>query len=247
MSSYLLLGLLQGLTEFLPVSSSAHLVLVQKLLGLGEQVIPLTVVLHLGTCLSLLVFFSRDLLKTLRDVRMVFLILIVTVITGGIGLSGKHFFESLFESSRVCAGALVVTGTILLLTRGCRNQMKSSVGFKDALVLGFAQAAAIVPGLSRSGLTISTLLFRGITREESFRFSFLAALPAIFGAALLEAKDIGEAFKTHAVAYSIGFLVSFAAGLFALWLVGRAVRKAKLHYFGYYCIAAGVAAWWLVK
>lgn len=240
MPQYIILGIIQGLTEFLPVSSSAHLIIAQKLLGIAGQELIISVVLHLGTCLALLAFFFKDILALFRSFKLLFLILVVTVITGIIGITGKDFLESLFSSARLAAVALIVTGTILFFASKFMNGKRNTPDLKDAIILGFTQAIAIIPGISRSGITVSTLLFRGITKEDSFRFSFLASIPVILGAALLEAKDIDFSQKLNTINLGVGLLVSFISGLFALFIFKKIIGKAKLHYFGYYCIIVAV-------
>lgn len=233
---FALLGIVQGLTEFLPVSSSGHLVILQKMLGIKAEGLTLSVVLHLGTTFALVVYFFKDIMRVLRDVKSLKLIIIVSVITGIIGITGKNFFEGLFSSPRQVAVFLFITGAILIVTRKFKDSKRKDLNAKDALFLGLAQGAAIIPGLSRSGITISTLLFRKIDREMSFRFSFLASIPAVLGAVILEARDFTLTGDAGLMNLACGFLFSFLVGLFALWMLGQVMRKAKLHYFGYYCI-----------
>jgi undecaprenyl-diphosphatase len=242
MLKFVILGVIQGLTEFLPVSSSGHLVIMQKVLGIGADEVALSVVLHLGTTLALIIFFLKDILGLLRNVRLMLLILTVTAITGLIGLGAKDFFESLFSSPRLVAIALVFTGIILLLTRKFMDNKKKDINFSDAFILGLAQAAAIVPGISRSGATISTLLFRRINWEESFKFSFLAAIPAVMGAALLEARKVDLALKADMADLLAGFIASLLTGIIALGILKRILKSAKFYYFGYYCIIVATIA-----
>jgi undecaprenyl-diphosphatase len=240
MFKYIILGIIQGLTEFLPVSSSAHLVIMQKLLGISGSGVVISIMLHLGTLLSLIIFFFRDILKLLRNIKLVSLIIIVTAITGIIGVSGRDFFEGLFSSTRAVAIALLFTGIILILTRKFTAAKRNSLNVKDAIILGFAQGIAIIPGISRSGITISTLLFRKLDRETSFRFSFLASIPAIFGAAILEAKDISLTSNMQVGNLIIGFIFSLLTGILSLRILKIILGKAKLYYFGYYCIIVAV-------
>lgn len=240
MLEYILLGIIQGLTEFFPVSSSAHLVVVQKIFGISGQQVALPVVLHLGTSLALVSFFFKDILALFKNIKLITLIIIVTVITGAIGILGKDFFESLFSSVRLTAGALIITGVILFIVSKFMDGRRNKLNIKDAVILGFTQAVAIVPGISRSGITVSTLLFRGIAKEESFRFSFLASIPAVLGAVLLEAKDIDLNIKLNLFNYSIGLIASFLSGILALFIFKKMISKAKLHYFGYYCIIIAI-------
>lgn len=242
MLKYIILGIVQGLTEFLPVSSSAHLVIAGSKLGLNGQAqgLVLPIILHVGTSLALIIFFFKDIKKVFFDRNLLLFIIVVTLITGIIGLSGKEFFERLFSQVKLAAGALIITGIILILTKRFMAAKRNNVNLKDGIVLGITQAIAIIPGISRSGITVSTLLFRGIDRETAFRISFLASIPAVLGAAILEFKDISLGFTADYINLSAGFIFSFFTGLFSLWLLKLVLRRAKIYYFGYYCIAIGI-------
>jgi len=242
MFNYIILGIIQGITEFLPVSSSGHLVIIQRILGIVQDQVAISVVLHLGTAFALVVFFFKDILKLLTESRSLKLLFITTLITGIVGLWGKDFFESFFVSAVPVAIALIVNGFILILTKKFMKAKKDGLDYKDAAVLGLTQAIAIIPGISRSGITISTLLFRGINRESSFRFSFLAAIPVIFGAAIFEAKNIDLAMKTEMGNLLAGLITSFLVGIMSLKILKIILDKAKLYYFGYYCIIIGIVA-----
>ena len=247
MFKYVILGIIQGLTEFLPVSSSAHLVIMQKLLGISGSGVVISIILHLGTLLSLIIFFFRDILKLLRNIKLVWLIIIVTAITGIIGVSGRDFFEGLFSSTRAVAIALLFTGIILILTRKFTAAKRNSLNVKDAIILGFTQGIAIIPGISRSGITISTLLFRKLDKETSFRFSFLVSIPVILGATLLESKNISLTHVLDIKNLIIGFIFSLLTGIFSLWILKRILNKAKLYYFGYYCIFIAIFTLLFIK
>ena len=240
MIKYIILGIIQGLTEFFPVSSSAHLLILQKILGLGGQEIGVSVVLHLGTAFALVIFFFKDILDMLRDTKTLFLIIVVTVITGVIGLAGKDFFERLFTSPKIVALALMVTGIILIRTKRVMGYKRDMLDIQDAFFLGLTQGIAIIPGISRSGITISTLLFRKIDKKTSFKFSFLASIPAIFGAAILEAKKVGGAINIESAKIVMGFIFSLLTGILALWILKLVLDRAKLYYFGYYCIIVAI-------
>ncbi len=236
MIDYILLGIIQGLTEFLPVSSSGHLVIAQKLLGTVGNEIAVSIILHLGTTLALLVFLFKDIVRLSSDRKSIFFIIVVSIITGTIGIAGKGFFESLFSSVKPIAIALLFTGIILILTRKLNGLERKNLNLKDALVFGLAQGAAIIPGISRSGITISTLLFRKVDRETAFKFSFLASLPAIFGATLLEAKKIDFILQVNPLSLAFGFVASFLVGILSLSILRFILLKDKFYYFGYYCI-----------
>ncbi|HTY45439.1 MAG TPA: undecaprenyl-diphosphate phosphatase, partial [Patescibacteria group bacterium] len=232
MIKYILLGIVQGFTEFLPVSSSAHLVIFQKLLGVRGQELAVSVILHVGTILALLVFFFKDIRAALCNRRLLWFILIVTVITGAIGVAGKDFFEQLFSSVKLVGAALLCTAAILLAAARFQNGLRGTLKTSDAVLLGLVQGIAIIPGISRSATTISTLLFKGLDKETSFRFSFLACIPAVLGAALLEARHIDVSLKAEALNLAVGFLFSFISGIAALMVLQKILQKARIHYFG---------------
>jgi undecaprenyl-diphosphatase len=247
MFKYILLGIIQGLTEFLPVSSSGHLVIAQKILGISRGLVELEIVLHLGTLLAVFIFFFRDLLKALSDKKLFLLIIVVTLITGAIGVSGNDFFEGLFSSTKAVAFSWVFTGIILLLTKNFLGGKRDSLNFKDAVILGFTQGAGIIPGVSRSGITISTLLFRRVDKITSFTFSFLVSMPVILGAAVVKAHKIGFILKGQTLNLLTGFFFSFLFGIISIWLLKKILDKAKFYYFGYYCIAIAIIVFLFVK
>lgn len=241
MLKYIFLGVVQGLTEFLPVSSSAHLVILGKILNIGGQGVALAVILHLGTLCSLVVFFFKDIIGLFRSFKLLLFILITTLITGIIGVLGKDFFERLFSQPRLIALALLLTGVILIMTRKSRGPKRENFNMQDASILGLTQAAAIIPGISRSAVTISALLFRRIESNLAFKLSFLVSIPVILGAAILEAKKIGFALEENRINLVAGFIFSFLSGILSLAALRAFLLRAKLYYFGYYCIfAAGI-------
>ncbi|HQJ15297.1 MAG TPA: undecaprenyl-diphosphate phosphatase [Candidatus Omnitrophota bacterium] len=247
MIEYIILGIVQGLTEFLPVSSSGHLAVLERLFGLSEQGVAVSIVMHLGTLGAVFVFFWRDILAALRDRRMIVFILAVTLVTGVIGVLGKEFFESLFTSVKAVAAGWVATGVILLLTQRFMGNSRTAVAARDAGILGFAQGIAIMPGVSRSGITIATLMYLGVEKVTGFTISFLASIPSVAGAALLEIKDIGGAVTGDPAGLAAGFACSFWAGLFALWLLKRMIVRAHLHLFAYYCFLLAVVTFIWIK
>ncbi|MCB9637556.1 MAG: undecaprenyl-diphosphate phosphatase [Myxococcales bacterium] len=250
------LGILQGLTEFLPVSSSGHLTVAQYLLKYSKHNILFDVVVHVGTLLAVLWVFRESLAIYVRStiglvrpskevagmgflercqqdtgLREIFWIGAATFPTAVIGLTGKKYFEQAFSSPTTVAWMFVVTGALLLLTRFLREGDRecSTLGLMPALIIGIAQGLAITPGISRSGTTIAFALIVGMRRDEAARFSFLLAIPAIAGAALLELR------KLHGLDGLLPFLVGGVAaavtGFFALvWLL-KLVRKGKLYWF----------------
>lgn len=263
MIRYMFLGLVQGFTEFIPVSSSGHLVVFQHLFGMHEEVVFLDVVLHLGTLCSLLVFFRTDLfvlfsnfLSAVIDIffrrrvayvwryndkfRLCIYLLITAAVTGFIALAGKNFFEGFFESIPAVMAAFVITGIILLSTKHCNfgQRYLQHILTRDAFFIGIVQSFAIVPGISRSGITLSALFFRNVEGESAFKFSFLVSIPLILGAFMVKLGDVRAVERTIPLVYLIaGFVLSFASGLFALRLLRTIIARQNLHKFSYYCFA----------
>jgi undecaprenyl-diphosphatase len=246
----LLLALVQGLTEFFPVSSSAHLTILGAIAGIKEDdALVFFLVLHSGTLLATLVFFSRDLWALFLGLvrfdraswRYAGLILLTTVPTGLIGLAAKPYVQKAETMPALAGGVLFFTAVYLWCTRYLPAGTKADrdINWADALLIGLAQGAAVCPGISRSGATISSGLARGIQREAAFRYSFLASLPAIGGAFLLEARHAFTAANPHVWDDALGAAVSFGAGLFALWFWRRTVIKHGPHLFAFWCLATG--------
>ncbi|MHB8155186.1 MAG: undecaprenyl-diphosphate phosphatase [Candidatus Omnitrophota bacterium] len=247
MIKYILLGIVQGLTEFLPVSSSGHLVILQKILGIHAHEVAISVVLHLGTLLAVIIFFRKDIFNLLKNFRLFILVAVVVTITGVIGVLGKDFFESLFNSPKLVGLAWIFTGLLLIWTKRITHLNRDKLNLKDALILGLTQSAAIVPGISRSGITISTLFFRKINRSLAFSFSFLVSIPIILGAAILEVRKIEVIPKGDMMNLGIGFVFSFFIGLAALLFLRIVIEKAKFYYFGYYCFLMAAVTLLFIK
>ena len=205
----------------------------------GEEV-AVSIVLHLGTLAAVCIYFFKDIVKAARNIVMLWYIIIVTLITGVIGITGKDFFEGLFSSLEAICVAWLCTGVLLLVTKRFLARGRGDLGLKDSVILGCTQAISIIPGVSRSGMTISTLLFRGLSVKTAFSFSFLVSIPAVLGATLLEAKKIGFAVQGHAAALSVGFIASLCAGLASLMFLKQVLLKERFHWFGYYCIGISV-------
>lgn len=253
----LILALVQGLTEFLPVSSSGHLVIGASLLGLESEDILLEIFLHFGTFLSVLVIFRQDIADILLSFFQHFyrvgrwkkafaedenfrlsVFLIIAIIPAGIaGLFFKDFFESLFNSLAATGTALLVTGVLLMGTYWA-PQKEAELSAGKSLLIGLAQAFAIIPGISRSGSTISTALFLGIPKEKAARFSFIMALPLVFGATLLEAGTADWS-DVELMPIVFGTILAFFSGYVAIkWLLALLV-KGKFHHFAWYCLGLG--------
>jgi undecaprenyl-diphosphatase len=251
----LILGIIQGLTEFLPVSSSGHLELVKALLGdtsLPKESMIFTVVLHFATALSTIVVFRKDIIEIIQELlkfewnsntQFVVKIIISMVPAALIGVFFEAELESLFSSNIVFVGAmLIVTGLLLILADRAQNTSKN-VSFKNAFTIGVAQAIAILPGISRSGATISTAVLLGIDKTKAARFSFLMVIPLIFGKIF---KDIfsGELIynNTQFTTLTVGFVAAFLSGLLACTWMIRLVKNSQLKYFAFYCGVVGIIA-----
>ena len=235
----LILGIVQGLTEFLPVSSTAHLILFPWFFHWGGELDSLTfdLALHAGTLLALLICFWKDWLDiVLKKQRLFMLIIIASVPAGVAGLLLEHMVESRFRTPSVISASLVVIGIYMLLSeRVCKQRKVEDIGLIDAVVIGISQAVALVPGVSRSGITISTGLFRGIERESAAKFSFLLSTPVIGGAVLLHARKMMAGGESHNIRlFMIGFAASAVTGFAAIKFLMNYLKKHPVNIFAYY-------------
>jgi undecaprenyl-diphosphatase len=264
--SSVLLGFFQGIAEFLPISSSGHLSLLQNILGLNDVGGDLffDVLLHLGTLLAVFVVYRRDVAEMVRDlialvrglmakekkipptegVRMVLLLLVATLPLFAI-LPVKDRVESLYTNTMFIGFALLATGFLLFASDRVRKPGKKTIRsatILDALLVGCGQAIAVVPGLSRSGTTISLGMLRGLDRKFAVRFSFLLSIPAVLGANILEIGDAVRAGIDTSLlpVYLLGVAVAAVAGFFAIHLVNLLAQKGKFGKFAYYCWTVGV-------
>jgi len=252
----LILGLLQGLTEFLPVSSSGHLELGGVLFGLEDphNFFTFNIIVHGATFMSVVVVFRNDIASLIlnffrfqwnAEMKFTLLLLVSAIPTGIIGLLFEEQIERVFEGRVVFVGLmLLVTATLLFLTRYAPAQ-KKDVTLKTALVIGLAQTLAILPGISRSGATISTALFFGIEKGKAIRFSFLMVLIPVFGANFLKiismSEDTGSA-SLEMTPMIIGAISAFVAGVIACKWMLSIVRRGNISYFSIYCVLAGITA-----
>jgi len=254
----LFLGLLQGATEFLPVSSSGHLVLLQALMGVSDRGVGFEVLLHVATLLAVVICLRRDVAGLFRGAfsvlrrgfrppaegwgeneRLALAVIVGTVPAAAAGLALQSKIEAAFGRPDWTAGFLLVTGVVLLATRAAKRESRG-VGPAEGLLIGVAQAAALLPGISRSGFTIAAALFLGVRRDEAVRFSFLLALPAIAGAFALElASGAAGFFEAQRVVSAVGFAGALASGCLAIVVLLRAVRRGRFELFGLYCLVAG--------
>lgn len=251
----IILGLIQGLTEFLPVSSSGHLELGKVVLG-SDQVpsesLMFTVVVHFATALSTIVVFKSDIARIFsglfafknNDEFQYSLKIVLSMIPAAfVGVVFESEIETLFSGQILLVGAMLgLTGLLLLLADRAQKTDKS-VGYKEAIIIGVAQAIAILPGISRSGATISTSVLLGIDRERAARFSFLMVVPLILGKISKDLLDGGLSASTSSLpVYIAGFIAAFVAGWFACkWMIAL-VKKSKLRYFAIYCLVVSAIA-----
>lgn len=263
----IILGIVQGLTEFLPISSSGHLVIFQHLLGISSENIAFEVIVHFGTLLSVVAvyyidiwymiksFFSgithRNIGKTYRNdsyFRLSIFVIIGTIPAVIAGLFLKDFFVSVFHNIHLVGVTLLLTGVVILFTNYIKDRAEELSPSKSMLI-GITQAIAILPGISRSGFTISSALFMGVSRENAARFSFLLAVPAILGATLLHIIELtsseisGIGFGTLCT----GFIFSFFIGYIAIRFLLSILKSGKFGWFAPYCFLAGLIVLIFIK
>ncbi len=230
----LLLGLIQGLTEFLPVSSSGHLVIFQHLLNLSKPPVVFDILVHLATSLAVIIVIFDSLVKiTFKQIKIIILASLPAAITG---LLLNSQIEPLFSSLKLVGFALLFTSALLFSTKLIKATKNLKLTTNNSLLIGLAQAVSIIPGISRSGSTIVTGLHTGLSPITAFNFSFLLSLPAIFGAQLLQLNKLVALPLSQLPVLLAGFITAFISGLIALKLLKRFVINAKLHYFAYYCL-----------
>jgi len=251
----IILGVVQGLTEFLPVSSSGHLELGKALLGddsIPEDSLVFTVVLHFATALSTLIIFRKDIVTLItallkfewnEDTQFIVKIMISMLPAGFIGLLFESELEALFGNNIMLVGLMLIITAVLLFMADRAKKTTKKVGFWDAFIIGISQAVAMLPGISRSGATISTSVLLGNDKSKAARFSFLMVIPLIFGKI---AKDLLSGDLSYTTenfgSLSAGFIAAFLAGLFACKLMIRLVKNSQLKYFAYYCFVVGALA-----
>ncbi len=262
-----ILGVIQGLTEFLPVSSSGHLVIFQRVFGLSEPELFFDISVHIGTLAAVFIYFRmeiRDIVISFfrfvtmlaknkvslsrysekREVKTAFLIIAGSIPTAIIGIIFHTIADTLFSSVSLVGFMLIITGLILWRTRSIQkiDQDNIDFSFKEALIIGLIQGLAVIPGISRSGSTIAVGLFLGLNRETAASFSFLLSIPAIIGAAILTLKDVSELSLLQIGPILSGVLTSFVVGYIALMLLMHFVKKGRLFIFAPYCWFVGVTA-----
>ena len=253
----IILGIIQGITEFLPVSSSGHLVLSEHFLGLdAPNGATLVIVLHSGTLVSILAFYWRHIYQLAvgvirRDksaIRFVLLVLLGCVPAIVLGFSAKHQLEGVYSNPKFVSCMLIVTG-LFLISSHFSKPGKKQVGWVSGLIIGLSQAAAMLPGISRSGSTICTARFLDIEPKEAAEYSFLMSAPLLAGVSLLSLLDLlehGNSSGNSAMELGLGFVISAVVGYFSLkWLVSL-LQRGRFWRFGIYCLAAGITTLFLL-
>lgn len=256
-----LLGLLQGITEFLPISSSGHLVFAEAFLGQGVgQGITFEVVIHFGTLCSILIYYREKLTKIVHswgdllkadsykeqynndnNLKLTAFVIISMIPAGIVGILFEEKIEEIFMNPAMVSWMFLITGCVLMLTY-LRKKFPNHLNYKNTFLIGLAQAIAILPGVSRSGSTISTALYLGVKRDEAADFSFLMVIPVIAGAMLLE---LGEMFETGVsmhdfIGLFIGFITALISGYYALKYLIIVLKSRGIYPFGWYCWAIGI-------
>ena len=244
----IILGIIQGLTEFLPVSSSGHLVLLQRLFGIDEGVLTFGIALHLATLVGIFFVFSKDIIAILKKPfsKMTLLLVAGTIPTVIMAALLKDFFEKTM-AGKTLGYEFIFTGLILLLAETIRSKNKKldDMKYSDAAIIGVAQGVAILPAVSRSGLTLAGALARGLNREFAIKFSMLLSIPAILGAALFESFDVIKDFDTAGLGVEIlplvaGMLAAGISGYFAIKFMLKVFSKVSFKIFSYYVFVLGI-------
>ena len=244
-----LLGILQGITEWLPISSSGHLALVQNTFGLDVPVV-FDIFIHLGTLLAVCVVYKKDLIAMLKallsldfkskEFKLIILIALAVIPTAIIGFTFKDFFESMFSNSLLIGIGLILTGIILYLASKAKVTRKMNTAV-SAFIIGVFQGLAIAPGISRSGATIAIGLIQGIDMKEIAKFTFLLALPTIIGATIFEVKDLTlSQAQVDWIPFLIGALTAAIVGYLSIKFFLKVLEERKFYWFAYYCWAIGI-------
>ncbi len=235
------LGVIQGITEWLPISSSGHLVLYQQIAGVDTPLL-FDVLLHFASLLVILVVFRRRIAEILRSSEYIRNIILGSIPIALAGFLTRDIVEAARSNMTVVSVALIITGFFLFLTR-FSTERTNKIAAPKSIAIGISQAVALFPGISRSGATISTGMLLGISRENSAEFSFILAVPAILGATLFETVEVvraGPLEKSLIMPLSMGMVISFIVGYFSLKLLLKVVKSRKFFWFSFYCIAFGL-------
>lgn len=250
----IILGIVQGITEFFPISSSGHLVILQNLFGFKEPMLAFDIFLHFGTIVSILIFFWKDILAMFKGKSPILKFVIIgSIPTFIIAILFQKIVKGLFASPLVTGYSLIITGAFLLVASFFAIYNKTLRHNKDltitnVTIIGIAQGISIVPGISRSGTTIGTSLIAGLREDTAIKFSFLLSIPAVLGANLLKMKEIyGNLIGVDAVPFLAGSLAAMATGIIAIRVLYSVLKKNLFFLFGIYCLLMGAAVITLIK
>jgi len=242
-----ILAVVQGLTEWLPVSSSGHLVITQKVLGVNPPLI-FDVMLHVGTLMVVLTVFRKDILEIIKafvrrdfeteEGKLALFIVVGSVPIAIIGFVFYDFLKSLFSNLLAVGLALLITGCVLFFSEKRIGNRK--IGILDSLLIGLAQGITIIPGISRSGVTLATGLLRRVDKATAFKYSFLLSVPTVIGATVMESKELATA-NVDMTPLFLGAIISMIVGYASLKLLQKIVMNEKFHLFAYYCWTVGLA------
>lgn len=242
----IVLGIVQGIAEFLPISSSGHLVIFQTLFGIGEGTFFFNVMLHVATLVPIFYIYRKDILKLIKNPfqKTTYLLIIATIPTIIFVLIFGDATDNIFKSGKFLPLCFIITGLFLLYADKKSNGKRKDITYKDGVVIGLMQTLGTLPGVSRSGSTLTGALARDIDREEAAKFSFLLAIPAILGALVLQLKDLvtGDVVieNESVLPIIIGCICAMVAGYFAMRFLLAIIKKAKLRYFAYYVFGVAV-------
>ena len=250
----IILSVVQGITEFLPISSSGHLAIIQNLFRLTSPPVFFDILLHLGSVLSIIVFFRKDIVELVKNWQRnlgVWKVIIIGSIPAAIfGYLLNSKIEMIFGSLTLVGAAMIICGFILLSTKFIKkqkevNELKGISNFKS-IIIGLFQAIAILPGISRSGSTITGGLWQNLSKEAAFKFSFLLSIPAILGATLLKAKDANFG-EVSILASIMAIFISALVGFFALKFLEKTLKSDKFWLFSIYCFVVGISVLVFIK
>ncbi|MBP7088347.1 MAG: undecaprenyl-diphosphate phosphatase [Candidatus Omnitrophica bacterium] len=232
---FIFFGITQGLTEFLPISSSGHLYLLKKVIGIEGDYLPFFIFLHLATLFTIAFFFYQD-INLLKNKKLLLNILSITFITGIVGITVELLLKRFFDNVYLLSACFLFNALILMKAKfNSAPRNWSDINFKDSLVIGLVQGLAAFPGISRSGITIIALLRRGFSKNDSFKLSFLMVIPIILGAFFLHFDDLlANNFSLSNIL--IGFIFAFFFGIFALRIVKKTLIMERIDKFAYYCL-----------
>jgi len=242
-----ILGIVQGLTEFLPISSSGHLVIMQHFLGVKDSGLMFEVLVHFATLLAVIVIYWQDIKGLIEKPFQYYnwLLIVGTIPTAVIGLAFEDLFEKLFSSVEIVGLMLIITGILLLFSEMLSRKKHNMINFKSkhAFLIGFGQGLAITPGISRSGITIAIGLLLGLNRENAARFSFLLSVPVILGATVHKGRGLFNetGVDLQLLPYIVGALFAGVSGYFAIKILLRLLQRKKLYYFSLYCWIVGLS------